>query len=119
MIGVARLPVRDDHDARPQMPDLSRDGHARGDAVVQARVGKTEVAAPRHLENPRGLLGFRHADLRGTARSHVARGQIHDAGAIAHPGHFEQGSAARLLDIVRMRGDGQYVQRSHSQSQDR
>ena len=54
---------------------------------------------------------FFQTDLGRSAAAHVAGGEIQHAGAIALLGHADQGAAASLLDIVRVRGDGENVER--------
>src|ERR1035438_10155 len=83
VVGVARLPVGQDDDARFELADLDGQGHAGGEGVFQAGVGEVEVVAPLQKHVLAGNLGFGDALLRGTARTHVAGGEVERAGAVA------------------------------------
>src|ERR1035441_2582756 len=46
VVGVARLPIRQDDDARFELANFDGQGHAGGEGVFQAGVGEVEVIAP-------------------------------------------------------------------------
>ena len=58
-----------------------------------------------------GLMRLVDAQLRRTARPHVARREIENSGAIAHLGHAEQRSTTGLLDIVRVGRNREDIER--------
>jgi hypothetical protein len=61
-----------------------------------------------------GRLGrFAGAVGGAAARAHLAASEIEDAGAEAATRVLEQRATARLLDVVAVRGNGQYVERFH------
>jgi hypothetical protein len=62
---------------------------------------------PRHARRRIFAAAFGSA-----AAAHVSRGQIENSGAVAGKGHPQQRAAAGLLDVIRMRGQRQDVERS-------
>src|SRR6185312_8520634 len=53
--------------------------------------------------------GFAGAVVGGAARAHLAAGEVEDGGAMPLLHRFEKRAAAGLLDVVAVRGDGEYV----------
>ena len=69
-----------------------------------------QILAVGYLKYPCGRLGFSNADGRRTARPHVTRGEINDAGPVARFRHAQHRAAAGLLHVIRMRGDREKIQ---------
>ena len=64
------------------------------------------------VQDASGVGGFCGALLGGAARSHLALGEVEDAGAMAVLGHLEEGAAAGLLHVVAVGGDGEDIERN-------
>src|SRR5258706_11561846 len=107
---MAPLPVRQYHDAGAQFADFHRQGHARGNVVFETRVGKMHILALRDQHQPRRYFGLGYSLLRRAARAHIAGSEVEHPGAVSHLRHPDERAAAGLLDIVRMRGQGQHVE---------
>jgi len=46
VIRMPSLPIRQDHDARPELAYLHRQGHAGGNGVLEARIGEASAYVP-------------------------------------------------------------------------
>ena len=53
--------------------------------------------------------GFAGAIFGAAARSHLALGQVENAGAVAALGHLEESASAGLFYVVAMRGQGEKI----------
>ncbi len=111
MIGMPRFPIRQDHDARPQVANLNSQAHAHADGIFQTRIGKTQIAAPGQTHRAGGGVRFLQTNLGRSAAAHVAGRKIQHAGAIALLGHADQRAAAGLLHIIGVSGDGENIER--------
>ena len=102
VIRVTAPPIRENHDARPYATDNTRQRHAHADVVLEPCVGKAQILTPTQQQVIRGSLRFFDSKVRISTASHITRGEVEHAGAIAHFCHSQQCAAACLFDIVRM-----------------
>ena len=109
MIGMARLPVGQDHNARPHLAQHANNFRAILQCILDSAVGQVERLAPAHAQQPRRFCGFARAIFGGSARSGFALGQIENRRAQAASSHAQQRPAAGLLHVVAMRGNGQHI----------
>src|SRR5258708_3062486 len=74
-----------------------------------------EVVGARSGRDFGGGYGLGLGVLCGSARSHLATGEVENAGATTKVGHLEQRSAAGLFNVITMCGNGKDVewQRGH------
>src|SRR5713226_1051411 len=105
------LPIGQDHDARPSLADYGRDFQTVLPGVFHAAVGNVEGSPPTYTQDSGRIAGFAGAVVGRAARTHLALGQVKDAGAVSELGHLEQRAAAGLLYIVAVSGDGQDIER--------
>lgn len=112
MIRVAVVSPGRDHEFRAQAAQDCDDGRQlqvrRG---VQAGIGQPQVLAEGEPEDFRSRHRLLQPQLRRAARRHLAAGQVDDAGAVAPIGHLQQQPATEQLDVVRMRPEGQDLER--------
>ena len=71
--------------------------------------GRVQGLPPADAQQAGGFSGFAGALFRAAAGSSLALCQVQNGGAKAARGHAQQGSAAGLLHIVAMRGNGQNI----------
>src|SRR5665213_2896160 len=113
MIGMLAGDRRREHDAWLKLADEAHELRARGGRIGDACVGEPEIHARADAEQLGGAAGLLRAQLCGTARAHLALGEIDDRGALPERGRLEEGASARQLDIVAMRRDCQNVNGRH------
>src|SRR5882724_4489949 len=106
---MAGLPVRKDHGLRPELADHRCEAKFVLTRGLDVRIGDAESATPFDGKELGGLGGFFGASFRGAASAHFTCGQVEDASLVAALRHFQERAAASEFDVVRMRGDGQYV----------
>ena len=115
MIRMAPLPVGKNDYPRPSLPDYARNFQPVLPSILDATVGNIERLAPRNAQDLRSFCSLALAIFGSSARSHLAAGEVENAGAATKVGHLEQGSAAGLFHVITMRGNGKDVewQRGH------
>ena len=106
---MARLPVGQNDDARPEFAEDADYAQAILESVFDGAVGQGERPAPANAQNARGFFRLAGALFRRAASASLALGQIENRSAQTARRHAQQRSAATLLHVVAMRGDGQNV----------
>ena len=109
MVRMPRLPVRQNEHPRPQFANHRGDLLPIFESVFDAAVGNVERFAPPDAQNLSRIFGFTRPVLHGAAGSHLAARKIEDGGGAAHLRHLQQRTAAGLLHIVAVSGDGKNV----------
>jgi hypothetical protein len=110
MVGMTAFPVGQDYGPGPQFADALGERHPSGHGIFEAGVGKMEILAVGDLEYFGRIRGFRHPNLRRTARTHVSGGQVDDTGPVPGFGHAQQSASAGLFDVVRVGGYRKEIQ---------
>src|SRR6266852_4827184 len=108
------LPVGKNHDPRPLLAEDACNLQAVLPGVLNPGVGDIERRPPACFKNPGRSGGLARAVFGRATRTHFTLREIEDAGATSGLGHFQQGSAASLLHVVAMRGNGQDVESERS-----
>src|SRR5258708_2861901 len=108
---MAALPVGQYHHTRPLLTDNTGDLEPIFPCVLNAAIGNVQRMAETGSEDSSGFRGLAGAIFGCAAGSHLALGEIENAGAVAAFRHFEQRSSASLFYVVTVCGDGQYVER--------
>ncbi len=111
MIRMPPFPVGQDDYPRARLPNHGGDFQPVLLSVLHAPVRNVERPPPTHAKNLGCVIGFARAIFRRAPRPHFALRQVEDAGALPALRSLQQSSAAGLLYIVAVRGDGQDVQR--------
>src|ERR1700752_3583188 len=104
MIRMAAFPVRKDDRVRLKFANRFRDCDLELVGDRETRIGQAEIAAHFHAKNFSGVRGFSQARFRSATRTWFTAGEVEDACAIASLRHFEDGTAAGELDVIRMSG---------------
>src|SRR6266481_5563208 len=107
VVRMASLPVGQDHHSRTLLANHLRHPQAVFPGVLYAAVGNIQSLPETYLENLCRFCRFLRAIVGCAARSHLALREIENPSALASLCHFEQRTAASLLYVVPMRGDGQ------------
>src|SRR5271168_4403832 len=107
---MAALPVGQNDDARAGLANYGCDLQPVLPRVFDSPIRDVEGVTPGRAENFRGVGGFTGAIVGGAARTHLALGQVEDAGALSVLRSFQQRAAAGLLDVVAVRGYGENVE---------
>ena len=89
VVGMAALPVGQNHHARALLANDARNLDAVGVGVFDPAIGDVERFAPRDLQNARRVGGFAGAAFGGTTRAQFALREIEDAGARALARHLQ------------------------------
>ena len=110
MVGVPSLPVGQDDDARPRLPNHARDLQTVLPSILDAAVGKIQRPSPIDSQNLCRIIRFAGTIFRRAARAHFTLREVENARALPALRGFQQRAAAGLLDVVAVRGDGQHVQ---------
>ncbi len=110
MIRMPPLPVRQNDHPRPRLPNHGGDLQPVLVGVLHAAVGNIERPPPTHAQNPGRVVGLARAIFRRAARPHLAPRQVEDARALSALRSLQQRTAAGLLHVVAVRGNGQDVQ---------
>src|SRR5438874_5968181 len=110
MVWMAPLPVGKNDYPRPSLPDYARNFQPVLPSVLDATIRNIERLAPRDPEDLRGFYSLALAIFDRSAGSHFAACEVQNAGATTKVGHLEQRSAAGLLHVITMRGNGKYVE---------
>src|ERR1700733_16197000 len=105
------LPVRQNHNARPRLPNPAGDLKALFPRVLDAPAGNVEGPAPAHAENPGSVVSLARSVFGRSARAHFALGQIEDARALSALRRFQQSAAAGLFRVIAGGSDRQNVER--------
>src|SRR5262249_50205881 len=118
VVGMASLPVGKNDHARPLFANDTRNFQPIVPGVLHLAVRDVESAAETDLQDAGGIGGFAGTILRGAPRPHFALREVENAGAQPALRHLEEGSTARLLNVITVRGNGQNIQsgRAHSNS---
>ena len=109
MVGVARLPVRQNHDAGTELPENAHDCDAILKSVGECAVREVERLTPANAEDAGGLVSLACAIVGGAARAGFALGQIENCRAQSARSHAQERSSAGLFHVVAMGGDGEDV----------
>jgi hypothetical protein len=112
VVGVATLPVGEDHDARAEAAQDGGDLEAIFQGVLNVAVGEIEGLAMGDSEDCGRRVGFGSSLGCGAPCAGFSAGEIEDAGAPAEGLLDEEGAAAGLLDVIAMGGDGQDIERT-------
>jgi hypothetical protein len=112
VVGMAALPVGEDHDAGAEAAQDSGDLEAIFLGVLDVAVGEVEGFAMGDAEDGGGVGGFGSALGGGATGSGLSAGEIEDAGAPAEGLLDQKGAAAGLLDVIAMCGDGKDIERT-------
>src|SRR5436305_7600910 len=107
MIGMAAFPVGKNHDARSSLANHARNFQTIVPGVLDSSVGDVERLPPSDAQNFCGLICLARAVVRGAPSTHLAAGEIENAGTMAALRHLKQSSAAGLLYVVAMCGYSQ------------
>src|SRR5262245_44277834 len=113
---MAALPVGKDHHPRTLFADDARNFEPVLPSVFDAAVGNVQGMAVTRLEKLGGISSFAGAVFGGAARAHFPLRQVEDPSTQAALGHLEQSSAARLLHIIAVSGNGQDIQSRNAHS---
>src|SRR5258707_14233234 len=103
---MASLPVGQNHHMRTLLADDLRDLQAVFPRVFDTAVRNIQGLSEADLENLRSLHGFSSAVVGCAARAHLTFSEIENPRPPSALGHLEQRTAAGLLHVVAMRGDG-------------
>ncbi len=106
MIRMPPLPVGQNDHPRPHLTNYARDFQTILPCVFDVPVRDVERAAPLHPEDLRRVGRLACPVLRRAACAHLALGQIKNSCALPVLRGFQERAAARLLDVVAMRGYG-------------
>src|SRR6266568_983190 len=109
VVGMARLPVRQDDYARTNTTQNVDNLLPVVESVFDCAVGQVECIAPAYAQQSGSLGSFAAAIFRGATASGFTSRQIENRSAKAARGHAQQGSAAGLLHIIAMRRNGQHI----------
>jgi hypothetical protein len=109
VVGMARLPIRENQDSRTQLPYDTRDLGLIFDGVLDSTVGDVQCLPPANVQNASSFGSFAGPIFDGAASAHLALGEIKDGSAATALRHLQQGSATGLLDIIAMCRNGQDV----------
>jgi phosphoribosylformylglycinamidine (FGAM) synthase-like amidotransferase family enzyme len=112
VVGVASLPVGEDHDARTQASQYGGDLEAIFLSILHVAVRKVEGFAVAYAEDFCGGFCLGSSLGSGAASARFAAREIEDAGAPAEGLLDQEGTAAGLLDVIAMRSDGKDVERT-------
>src|SRR5258708_250170 len=107
MIGMAALERRGDHNAWRETSNDAGEPFARGGRVLDAGVRQAEVLADRAPEDTGRLRRFGGALGSRTLRAHLAFREVENRGAMAGLRRLDERPAARELDVVAVRADGE------------
>ncbi len=119
VVGMAALPVGQDHDPRSEATQNGGDLEAVFEGVLDVPVGQVEGFAGDDFQDSSGFCGLGLALLGGAAGARLAACQVEDTGAPATRLHGQQGTTAGLFDVVAVGSDGEYVDlifRRHTRS---
>lgn len=83
VVGMARLPVRQDQHSRLQLTNDGCDFFAIFKGIFDATVRNIEGFAPRNAQDFARILGFARAIFHGAARSHLSARKIKNGGGPA------------------------------------
>ena len=111
VIGVASLPVGQDHHPRSLLANHLRDLQPIFPGVFHPAIGDVEGLPPANFENPCRSIRLPRALFGGAARSHLTLRKVEDAGAMATLGHLQQRAAAGLFHVVTVGSNRQDVER--------
>ena len=114
MIRVAALPIRQDDRFRPGCADLFSQCEAILNRSGETRIAKIQPFAKARTDHRPSGFSLLGANFGGTARSHLALGEVQNAYGIPGIEHFHQRTRARQFDVIRMGGDGQDIDGFHS-----
>ena len=109
---MAALPVGKNHHAGPKPPQHRGDLQPIFEGVLHVAVGQIERLAMRDAQDLRGGFGLGSALFGGATRAGLAARQVEDPSAPAKRLLHQKSAAAGLLDVIAMRGDGKYVERT-------
>ena len=110
MIRMPPLPIRQNDHPRPRLTNHARHLQPVLPSILNATVRDVECPPPTHTQNLGSVGGFARAVFRRAARPHLTLRQVEDAGALPALRGFQERTAAGLLDVVAVRGDGQNVE---------
>src|SRR5882672_6087148 len=107
---MTALPVGKNDHTRPLFADNAGDFELVFPGVFHAPIGNVQGVAIACSQNSGRVISFASAIIGGSARPHLSLCQVENSGAVAALGHFEQGPAAGLLNVISMRGNGQNIE---------
>ena len=110
MIRMPPFPIRKYHHSRPLLAQYADDFKPIVPCVLHPPVWDIERPAPRRTQYPAGVSSLTSAILGAATRSHLALGQIEDAGAVSALCHLKERTAAGLLYIVAVSGQSKNIE---------
>jgi hypothetical protein len=118
VVGVAGLPVRQDYNARPKQAQDLHNLDAIFKGILYRAVGQIECLPPADAQQVCGFRCFSGALRGATPGSGFALGQIEYGGTQVARRHAKKSSTTRLLHVVAVSRDGQYIGRKNIRSVD-
>src|ERR1017187_8675706 len=106
---MAPVPIRKNQHARAQLTNDARDLDPVAKGVLDATIRDVESPPPTDFQDARCLVCLPRPVVNAAARAHFALREVKDGGAASALGHLEQRTAAGLLNVVAMGGDGENV----------
>src|SRR5947209_20419109 len=107
---MAPFPVGQNHDAGPSLANHLRDFKTILPRVIDPSIRDVERLPPLHAHNVRGVFRLAGAVFRAAPGAHLALSEIENSGSLSALHRFQQRTAARLLYIIAMRGNGEYIE---------
>ena len=109
VIGMPRLPVRQNHHPRAQLAQYARNLDAIFKGVFDRAIGQVERLPPANAEQLRRFCRFRGPFFGAAARAGLALRQVQNRCAQSARRHAQQCAAAGLFHVVAMGRDGQNI----------